>query len=75
MSVQTRWGYTLPDLDSLPDMLSDEEFDEFTANRYAGDVRIAPNIKSACTAVRNYCGWHIFPSASCVMTVRIAGLK
>ena len=69
MSVQTKWGYTLPDLDSLPDMLSDEEFDEFTANRYAGDVRIAPNIKSACAAVRNYCGWHIFPSASCSMTV------
>jgi hypothetical protein len=69
MSVQTKWGYTLPDLDSLPDMLSDEEFDEFTANRYAGDVRIAPNIKSACAAVRNYCGWHIFPSASCEMSV------
>lgn len=69
MSVQTKWGYTLPDLDSLPDMLSDEEFDEYTANRYAGDVRIAPNIKSACAAVRNYCGWHIFPSASCSMTV------
>lgn len=69
MSVQTKWGYTLTDLDSLPDMLSDEEFDEYTANRYAGDVRIAPNIKSACAAVRNYCGWHIFPSASCSMTV------
>lgn len=69
MSVQTKWGYTLPDLDSLPDMLSDEEFDEFTANRYVGDVRIAPNIKSACAAVRNYCGWHIFPSASCKMSV------
>lgn len=69
MSVQTKWGYTLPDLDALPDMLSDEEFDEYTANRYAGDVRIAPNIKSACAAVRNYCGWHIFPSASCSMTV------
>ena len=69
MSVQTKWGYTLTDLDSLPDMLSDEEFDEYTANRYAGDVRIAPNIKSACAAVRNFCGWHIFPSASCSMTV------
>lgn len=69
MSVLTRWGYTLPDLDALPDLLTDEEFDEFTANRYAGDVRIAPNIKSASAAVRNYCGWHVFPSASCEMTV------
>ena len=28
--------------------LGTEEFDEFTANRYAGDIRIAPNIKAAC---------------------------
>ena len=67
--IQTRWGYSMPDLDALPDMLSDEEFDEFTANRYAGDVRIAPNIKAACSAIRNYCGWHDYPSASCEMTV------
>lgn len=67
--IQTRWGYSMPDLDALPDMLSDEEFDEFTANRYAGDVRIAPNIKAACSAIRNYCGWHVYPPASCEMTV------
>ena len=67
--IQTRWGYSMPDLDALPDMLSDEEFDEFTANRYAGDIRIAPNIKAACSAIRNYCGWHVYPSASCEMTV------
>lgn len=69
MSVLTTWGYTLTDLDTLPDLLSAEEFDEFTASKYAEDSRVAPNIKAACAAIRNYCGWHVFPSASCEMTI------
>lgn len=69
MSVLTTWGYTLTDLYALPDLLSAEEFDEFTANKYAEDPRVAPNIKAACAAIRNYCGWHVFPSASCEMTI------
>lgn len=69
MSVLTTWGYTLTDLYALPDLLSAEEFDEFTASKYAEDSRVAPNIKAACSAIRNYCGWHVFPSASCEMTI------
>lgn len=69
MSVLTTWGYTLTDFDTLPDLLSAEEFDEFTASKYAEDSRVAPNIKAACAAIRNYCGWHVFPSASCEMTI------
>lgn len=69
MSLLTQWGYTLTELDTLPDMLTDEEFDEFTANRYAGDVRIANNIKAACSAIRNHVGWHLYPSAACEATM------
>ena len=69
MSVLTTWGYTLTDLDALPDLLSAEEFDEFTASKYAEDPRVAPNIKAACAAIRNYCGWHVFPSTSCEMAI------
>ena len=69
MSVLTTWGYTLTDLYALPDLLSAEEFDEFTASKYAEDSRVAPNIKAACSAIRNYCGWHVFPSTSCEMTI------
>lgn len=61
----THWGYTLTDLDSLPAMLSENEFAVFTANKYAGDVRIPAEIRSACSAIRDYVGWHLYPSASC----------
>lgn len=68
MSIVTNWGYTLPDLTVVPDLLSAEEFNTLTANKYAGDVRIAPEIKAASAAIRNYCGWHLAPSASCSMS-------
>lgn len=65
MSVATLWGYTVTDRDVLPDMLDGQEFDELTANRYAGDERVPANISAACTAIRNYVGWHLYPSAAC----------
>lgn len=65
MSLLTNWGYSLAEADSLPDFLTDEEFDAYTAGKYDGDARIAPNIKSASQAIRNYCGWHLYPSLAC----------
>lgn len=65
----TNWGYALTDLESLPDLLSVDEFNTFTANKYAGDARIASEITAACSAIRNYCGWHISPSTSCSMSM------
>lgn len=61
----TNWGYTLTDIDTLPDMLDEDEYNIYSANRFAGDMRILENIKAACSAIRNYCGWHIYPSAAC----------
>ena len=66
MSLLTNWGYTIED-DAMPDMLTGEEFDEFTSGKYAGDGRIAPNIKAASNAIRNYCGWHVYPSLGCTL--------
>lgn len=65
MSLLTNWGYSISDADALPDMLTAEEFNELTAGKYAGDARIAPNISAACSAVRNYCGWHVYPAQAC----------
>lgn len=65
MSLLTNWGYELTETDQLPDMLSVPDFNMFTANRYAGDVRTAGNISAACSAIRNYVGWHLYPSAAC----------
>ena len=67
MSLVTNWGYTLTGADALTDFLTDAEFDAFTAGKYDGDARIAPNINSVSQAVRNYCGWHLYPSLACEM--------
>lgn len=63
--IQTTWGYTITDADALTDILTAEEFNTLTANKYSGDVRIPGNITAASQAVRNYCGWHVFPGQAC----------
>lgn len=64
MSLRTTWGYTI-NADTLAEMLTPIEFDNLTGNKYLGDGRIAPNIAAACSAIRNFCGWHIFPYVEC----------
>ena len=57
MSLLTTWGYTITDgIEELPPMLSVEDFNAMTANKYAGNTRIEPNIAAASLAIRNYCG-------------------
>ena len=70
MSLLTTWGYTLADADALPPLLTLSEFNALTANKYAGDARIEPNINAASMAVRNYCGWHIWPALACALSER-----
>lgn len=65
MSLMTNWGYTLTSVDSLPSILTVEQFNAFTGNKYAGDPRVASNIQAAEAAVRNYCGWHVTTALAC----------
>lgn len=69
--MHTIWGYTITDAESLADMLTVEEFNNITADKYAGDARIEPNIDAACAAIRNWCGWHVYPAQACTMTERL----
>lgn len=71
MSLLTNWGYTLTETDELADMLTFTEFNALTANKYASDVRMEPNIKAVSQAIRNYCGWHVYPSCACEMDVTL----
>lgn len=71
MSLLTPWGYTIEDVEALAPILTVAEFNTATANKYAGDVRIEPNINAANAAVRNYCGWHIAPALACTLTERV----
>lgn len=73
--MNTIWGYTLTTDEPLTDFLTPLEFAVFTANKFSGDVRIEPNIKSATEAIRNYCGWHIYPNLECEMVYRVFDLR
>lgn len=69
MSLLTTWGYMITDQDSLENMLDVDEFATFTGNKYRGkDEQIEAEIKAACAAIRNYVGWHMYPSATCKMS-------
>ena len=71
MSLLTNWDYTICDPDSetvitsMDPMLTAAEFDDLTAGKYGTDERIQPNINAASSAIRNYCGWHVYPSYPC----------
>ena len=71
MSLLTMWGYTITDADALPTMLSEVEFNTLTANKYAGDTRIPGNLSAASEAIREYCGWHIYPAQACSFSERL----
>ena len=66
MSLMTSWGYTITDADTLADMLTEDEYNEFTANKYVSETdKVSRNISAASSAVRNYCNWHVWPSQAC----------
>ena len=71
MSLRTLWGYELTNADSMPDLIDAETFNEYSAGRFSGDVRITPELESASTAIRNYVGWHLYPSEACRLTMTL----
>ena len=71
MSLITNWGYELPTTCALPPMLTIADYNALTAGKYSGDVRIQQNLTAACAAIRNYCGWHIFPALPCKFSERL----
>lgn len=63
--MTTSWGYSIAD--GLDNFITGEEYNAFTGGKYAEDVRIDPGIVSATLAIRNYCGWHVYPSVECTL--------
>lgn len=63
--ILTNWGYTLTGVDTLPDILTEDEFNIMTAEKFAGDVRIASELKASQSAIRNYVGWHLSGNLAC----------
>lgn len=64
MSIVTNWGYTLTEIDSLPGMMELEEYKIYTG-RNDNAERVEVEISAACASIRNYVGWHLYPSAAC----------
>ena len=71
MSILTTWGYSLPDADEIPGMMTLTEFNAMTAEKYLDDTRVEPDIKAATAAIRNFCGWHVYPSQACQLNTTL----
>jgi len=65
MNYITSWGYELTGTEILPNIITTEEYNSYTASKYSGDVRVSPAIAAASLALRNYCGWHLTGSLVC----------
>lgn len=71
MSILTPWGYSLPDADEIPGMMTLTEFNAMTAEKYLDDTRVEPDIKAATAAIRSFCGWHVYPSQACQLNTTL----
>jgi len=67
--MKTLWGYELTEAETMPELLDVVNFNLFTADKYSGDVRIPRELAAASTAIRNYVGWHLYPSEACKLTM------
>ena len=61
--MRTPWGYDVSE--QLDPIISTDDFNEITGNAYANNPRVESALNAASQAIRNYCGWHVVPSASC----------
>lgn len=66
MSILTNWGYELTGINTLPDLMTWEEYVTYTGRRDNRE-RVEKEISAACAAIRNFVGWHLGPSEACKM--------
>lgn len=67
----TRWGYEI-DSDYYPCALLDtNDFNTLTGGKYTDFDRITAEIEAASDRIRDYVGWHLFPSCDCVLNVAV----
>ena len=64
MSILTNWGYALTEVNTVPDMMSVEDYETFSG-RNDNAERVGVEISAACASIRNYAGWHLYPSEAC----------
>ena len=66
-TTPTPWGYST--VAELPALMSVSDFKVYTGSiMSSSDEQIAATLDAVSAAVRNYCRWHVAPSAECVWT-------
>lgn len=68
----TPWGYDvdLTDHDGeMPPFITLAEFHELTKHAFSQDERIERTIAGVSARIRNHCGWHVWPSLPCEVTL------
>lgn len=60
--MMTPWGY---EMESIPPLVSVEDFNTMTGGAYVSNPRVETALLAASQAVRDKCGWHVSPSATC----------
>lgn len=68
MNITTPWGYEILNASSLPEIITVQEFNEMTINKYSGDQRVQNIINAVSSTIRNYVGWHLADCVECSVT-------
>lgn len=68
--MYTFWGY---EVDTLPDLLTQEEFNAITGDAFADNESVPYALAAVSEAIRNYCGWHVSPNLTCTMKTTASG--
>ena len=68
--MKTLWGYDI-ESDDMPPLITPDTFEELTAGKFTGDARIPKELEAASAGIRDYVGWHLYPSAECSVEINM----
>ena len=68
--MKTLWGYDI-ESDEMPPLITPDTLEELTAGKFAGDARIPKELEAASAGIRDYVGWHLYPSAECSVEINM----
>lgn len=66
----TPYGY---EVETLPPLVSVDEFNDLTGGAYAGDPRLETALASVSGLIRLACRWHVAPNLECTFTTSASG--
>ena len=68
--MRTLWGYDI-ESDGMPPLITPDALEELTAGKFTGDARIPKELEAASAGIRDYVGWHLYPSAECSVEINM----